>query len=173
MAVGAGQGDEHVILVVANRTLASPVIEDALAHRAAERGDVRFRVHLVVPATPVVGPLSGWVEAEHIPARASEDPGFALARHRLRSGADRLRDLGFEVDGEVGDPDPFVAVGQVLRRTRVDEIVVSTFASSRSSWARSDLVRRLQRHHGLPTARLETALDEVEQPRAAARRLHG
>ena len=63
---------------------------------------------------------------------------------------DRLRLRGLYASGMVGDPDPFTAITNALQYFRVDDIVISTFAETKSGWLRSDLIDRVQRTTGKP-----------------------
>src|SRR4051812_72305 len=83
------------VLVVANRTAGSEELLSALRERA-EQGPARF--HLVVPASPRG---ASWM--------FDMDSGHEAAEHDLDGALERLRGLGFEVDGEVGASDPVAA----------------------------------------------------------------
>lgn len=72
------------------------------------------------------------------------------ARTRLKLVVDRLRVRGLYASGMVGDPDPFTAITNALQYFRVDDIVISTFAETKSGWLRSDLIDRVQRATGKP-----------------------
>jgi hypothetical protein len=117
-------------LVVANQTLGAAHLLERL--RAATAGrDASF--YLVVPATP---PLEGftWTEGQ---ARA-------LASLRLRTALGRFHHAGLDVAGEVGDPDPMLAVEDALRHRRCDVIVLSTLPVGISRWLRVDLPQRMR-----------------------------
>jgi len=43
-----------------------------------------------------------------------------------------------------GDPDPYTAIMNALQSFRVDDIVISTFAETKSGWLRSDLIQRVR-----------------------------
>ena len=118
------------VLIVANQTLASPTLADAVAERLA-RGAAVF--HVVVPATPVQHLLT-WDEREAEQA----------ARQRLASVLLRLRDLGATASGEVGCRDPVQAVDDALRTRNVDEIILSTLPPGLSRWLRQDVPSRLR-----------------------------
>ena len=47
----------------------------------------------------------------------------------------------------VGDPDPYTAIVNALQYFRVDDIVISTFAETKSGWLRADLIERVRRTH--------------------------
>lgn len=121
------------VLVVANRTLTSDALLDALEARAG-LGPVEFR--LLVPATPV----------------ASGDPqsGRAGAASQMEEAVARLRGAGLEVDGAVGDPDPVVAVHETWDPAEFDEVVVCTLPTGASRWLRLDLPRRVGRITAAP-----------------------
>jgi GABA permease len=76
--------------------------------------------------------------------------GWAAARQRLHEELLRLRRLGAEVDGEVGEADPVAAIKEVLGSQQVDEIILSTLPQRRSRWLARDLPGRVQRDFGLP-----------------------
>jgi hypothetical protein len=110
------------VLVVANRTAASIGLEAALRARL-ESGPARFT--LLVPL--------GW------------SPDATRTANHLAS---RLRTVGFEVDGRVGDSDPLNAVLEVWSPAEFDEIIVSTLPASNSRWMQTGLPRRIERHTG-------------------------
>lgn len=58
----------------------------------------------------------------------------------------RLAGLGVEVEGEVGDGNPRLAIGDAIRdRGPFDEIILSTLSSGLSKWLRLDLPHRVAR----------------------------
>jgi hypothetical protein len=144
------------VLVVANRTLQGAAIEEALLRRA-RAGPVRF--HLVVPATPLDDQIAEMLAAEHLVPSGGEDGGFVIARRRLADAERRWRALGLAVTGEVGDPDPCLAVLDAYRARVVREVVVSTLARGRSRWLRDGLPRKLHRHLPVPIEVVEAARD--------------
>jgi hypothetical protein len=81
---------------------------------------------------------------------SAEELGWAAARQRLHEELLRLRRLGAEVDGEVGEADPVAAIKEVLSSQQVDEIILSTLPQRRSRWLARDLPSRVQREFGLP-----------------------
>ncbi len=118
------------LLIVANQTLTSTSLADAIAARVAA-GPIK--AHVVVPLTRIGGRLT-WDEA------ASRE----AAERRLDELLGRLRSLGSEADGEVGDPDPVQAVRDCLRDQEVDEIIVSTLPKGLSRWLGEDVPSRLR-----------------------------
>jgi hypothetical protein len=89
--------------------------------------------HVVVPATPVASGFT-W----------DEDESRREAGERLESFLDRLRALGVEAAGEVGDRDPVSAVRDALRGREIDEIVLSTLPPGISRWLGLDIPSRLR-----------------------------
>ena len=133
-------------LVVGNQTLAS----DRLASRVQDvlaTGPAYF--HILVPATPTHEHLT-WTEGA----------AHQVAEERLEEAIALFRELGAEVDGEVGDASPMEAIRAVLRDQVFDEIMLSTLPLGLSRWVRQDLPHRVQREFGLPTTHLVAELAE-------------
>jgi len=84
------------------------------------------------------------------PKASAEELGWAAARQRLHQELLRLRRLGAEVDGEVGEVDPVAAIKEVLGSQQVDEIILSSVPQRRSRWFARDLPGRVRRDFGLP-----------------------
>jgi hypothetical protein len=117
-------------LIVANQTLTSESLREAIAARLAE-GPVR--THVVVPLSPVGGRLT-W----------DEQASRVVAQERLEDVLGRLRAMGADADGEVGDRDPVMAVRDALRNHEVDEVIVSTLPKGLSRWLGEDVPSRLR-----------------------------
>ena len=135
----------RTILIVANETLASPTLASAVARRLAA-GPVAF--HVVVPATPVGTHRLTW----------DEDEAIAAAHDRLEAVLHRLRGLGAEAEGEIGNRDPVIAVDDAMLNRQVDEIILSTLPESRSRWLRQDVPSKLR-------AAFEVPIEVVMAPR--------
>src|ERR1051326_5688154 len=133
-------------LLVANQTLGGPNLMRAVRRRIA-KGPCRF--HVLVPAP---GPLTMWDST--MAAVAGELPGdeasIEEAGRRLGVQIARLRKVGAEVDGEIGDPDPIAAIDAALEREAFDEIILSTARAGPSRWVGADLPTRIERHVDLP-----------------------
>jgi len=115
-------------LVVANRTLASGTVLAAIRDATAREPS---RFHLLVPASPPGD--HAWTEGE---ARTAADA-------RLADALVLLREQGIEADGEVGDPNPLLAIEDALREREVDGIILSTLPAGVSRWLGLDLPHRL------------------------------
>lgn len=147
-------------LIVANQTLGGSAL-DAEVRRRVERGDARF--HVLVPMVEPAHEIATWVPADPmfgIPVQ-TEVTSDALeearqrSEHRLQAMIERVSQLGGEVDGEVGDPDPYHAVETVLGREAFDEIIVSTLPAGISRWVRMDLPSRVERLADCPVTTVE------------------
>jgi hypothetical protein len=109
------------LLVVANRTVDSPELLDALRSRA-ESGPLH--VTMLAPCT----------YAERV-----------QARDRLQRAAAHLEAAGIESEAMLGDADPIVAVQEAWNPGRYDEVVVSTLTEGTSRWLQIDLPHRVAR----------------------------
>ena len=154
-------------LVVANQTLGGEDLVDLINQRKKAEPSEFF---LVVPATPTLEMVSG---VEGIPVLggstvmpSSREHARELAQKRLDEALAQLRELGAEVDGRVGDPDPMHAVETAMKGRQFDEIVVSTLPKRVSRWLHQDLPRRLEHRTGLPVTHVGVA----KQTSRAARR---
>jgi hypothetical protein len=123
-------------LIVANQTLASPILGEAVAARIAA-GEARF--HVVVPATPVSHGLT-WDEQEAV----------AAARTRLDGVLSRLHGMGVEATGEIGSQDPVAAVRDAMREREFAEVILSTLPSGVSRWLHQDVPTRLRNAVPMP-----------------------
>src|SRR4051794_21348664 len=116
------------VLIVANRTAATPGLLEEIRRRAAE-GPCHFA--LLVPRP--------YWDAD------TEESGVTLelAIPLIEEAA------GGPVDALIGDEDPLRAVEAALAQAHYDEIVVSTLPARVSRWLHIDLPARLHRF-GLP-----------------------
>jgi hypothetical protein len=116
------------ILIVANRTAATPALIDAVRKRASEAA---CHFTLLVPRT-------FWDADTEESAITLE-----LAIPLLEEAA------GSQVEGLIGDNDPYAAVTAALEQGDYDEIIISTLPTRVSHWLHLDLPARIQRL-GLP-----------------------
>jgi hypothetical protein len=124
----AEQGPKNVLVVANETVIGEPLL--ARIHERAARGPATFLI---------ISPQSDPTQAHH-----------PDAERRLRRALTILRADGIDAHGQVAHPDPFSAAIHAVEDERIDEIIVSTFAPSRSPWLRRDLVQRLQKTTGLP-----------------------
>jgi hypothetical protein len=116
------------VLIVANRTAATPALLAEVSRRASQ-GECRFT--LLVPRP--------FWDADTEEAAIT----LELALPLLDEAA------GGHVDGLVGAEDPYDAVVQALEAGEYDEIVISTLPARISHWLHIDLPARVRRL-GLP-----------------------
>lgn len=121
----------HITLVVANRTASGDEMLDALKAKAAKERDQRERLFLVV-----------------VPREGGDGSATRRARTRLALVLRRLRDAGLTASGMTGDPDPYTAIVNAVQAFRVDDIIISTFAETKSGWLRADLIERVRNATG-------------------------
>jgi hypothetical protein len=113
------------VLIVANRTAATPLLLDKLRERARE-GPCTFT--LLVP-------------------RFADDvnPEGAQAQMTLEVAVPAIREAtGSPVVGVVGDADPFSAVRDFVNLERPDEVIVSMLPERLSRWLRWELPSRVR-----------------------------
>ena len=116
------------VLIVANRTAATPALIDEVRRRASEAA---CRFTLLVP-------------------RAFWDPDTEESAITLELAIPLLEEAaGSHVEGLIGDTDPFAAVTGALENGDYDEIIISTLPARVSHWLHLDLPARVQRL-GLP-----------------------
>jgi hypothetical protein len=127
------------LLVVANRTVDSPELLDALKERA-QRGPIH--VALLAPTT--------WSEREE-------------AEQRLAAAVAALAANDVRAEGMVGDADPIVAVQEAWNPGRYDEVVVSTLTEGASRWLQIDLPHRVARLTDCQVRHVAVPVRHVEQ----------
>ncbi len=124
--------DRARVLIVAHRTAATPALLDAVARRA-ERGPATFT--LLVP------------NAAHGLHRVvdPEDTDVSEAQMVLELALPLLeRAAGTDVEGKIGDHNPYDAVSDAVNLDGYDEIIISTLPVRVSRWLRSDLPSKLK-----------------------------
>ena len=134
-------------LIVANQTLGGDLLIERV-NQLLSQGPCSF--HVVVPAT-------------HTKDQAfyTEGASHAVAEKRLEAALERFRALGAEVDGEVGDASPMLAVRDCLMTGAYDGVICSTLPPGVSRWLRQDLPHRLERTFGVPVMHLTGQYEEV------------
>jgi hypothetical protein len=115
------------VLVVANRTAATPTLLDAVRERAA-RGACTFT--LLVP-NPVRGLDRATDPEGH--GHTEGEAVLELALPLLEEAA------GAPVEGRVGDAEALAAIQDAVNLGGYDEIIISTLPSRVSRWLRLDL----------------------------------
>jgi hypothetical protein len=124
------------VLVVANRTAASPDLVACLRERA-ERSPARF--DLLIPPT------------------APGEEGRAQARKTLEAAVAAYGDAGLEATGSVGEAtDPVTAACEAYDPGHHDEIIVSTLPAGASHWLSIDGPARISRQTGALVRHVES-----------------
>jgi hypothetical protein len=119
------------VLVVANRTAATPALRDAVRERAA-RGACSFT--LLVP-----NPVRGLDRATD-PEDHDRSEGAAVLELALPLLAEAA---GGPVDGRVGDAEALAAIQDAVNLGDFDEIIISTLPTRVSRWLHLDLPRKV------------------------------
>jgi hypothetical protein len=120
------------VLVVANRTAATPALVEAVRERAS-RGPCRFT--LLVPHTS--HGLHRLVDPE--------DQGLSEAEQVLDLAIPVLEEAaGSSVEGIVGDPEPLAAIQDAVNMHGFDEIIISTLPTRFSRWLKLDLPHKAE-----------------------------
>ena len=120
------------VLVVANRTAATPALIEAVRERAS-RGPCAFT--LLVP------------NAAHGLHRVvdPEDQGRTEAEETLDLAIPLLEQAANgPVEGMVGDPEPLAAIQDAINLRGFDEIIISTLPKRVSRWLRLDLPHKAE-----------------------------
>jgi hypothetical protein len=151
-------GDRRRILVVANETVAGRALRGEVVRRAGRGADVL----VVCPA--LNSPLRHW---------ASDEDGARLqAQERLNASLSRLRELGVDAKGEIGDAEPLQAMEDAFRLFGADEIIISTHPEGRSHWLEKGIVDGARERFAVPIthvvvdlqAEREEVQAEVQEP---------
>lgn len=133
------------VLVVANETAGGAKLVARIRELARE-GDTSFAL-----AVPQTKPKSGGI----IYLEAVRD----AAKVRLDLARQTMAAAGIEMEGEVGDQDPFAAAMDAIAEFKPDQVLVSTKPATVSGWLRRDLVERIRNESGLPVEHVVVDLD--------------
>jgi hypothetical protein len=139
--------DTTRVLVVANRTAATPPLLDAVRERAA-RGPCTFT--LLVPHTSKG--LHRLVDPE--------DQGQSEAHDTLELALPLMEQAaGAPVEGLIGDAEPLAAIQDAVNLQGFDEIIISTLPARVSRWLKLDLPSKVA-GLGLPVTTVTAASRE-------------
>ena len=144
----------HRVLVLANESLGSQELHDALHQIGADR-DTVFEV--VVPESAVetgAAATHGPLDVEQATQEAAEE--------RLAQTVGRLQAQNLTASGRLGDPSPLQALAHAVEEFRPDQIVISTPPLEESIWQRYEVVDRARADYSIPVlhvicSRQETA----------------
>jgi hypothetical protein len=130
------------VLIVANRTAATPPLIDAVRRRAAS-GPCSFTL-LVPHSSHGLEKLIG----DHHPDTEESEAVLELALPLLADAADE------EVEGVTSGADPLTAIQDAINLRGFDEIILSTLPARVSRWLKLDLPSKVK-GLGLPVTHVE------------------
>jgi GABA permease len=126
------------ILVIANETVESPILREAI--RATAKGGDGAEVVIVAPA--LNSRARHWV--------SDEGEARLRAKRRLEGCLASLTAVGIEARGWIGDADPLQAIADALHFVSAGQIVIATHPEGRSNWLARRLVPRARRRFTIP-----------------------
>jgi hypothetical protein len=138
------------ILVVANETVGGETLrEEIRRHGEGSRADVL----VVSPALNT--PLKHWV--------SDDDQARDDAQERLVRSLTRLKEVGIEARGEIGDGEPLQAIEDALRTFGADEIIISTHPEGRSNWLEKGVVSGARARFAVPITHVVVDLERESE----------
>jgi len=141
--------------VIANETVGGERLRDEIRRRSEGYEE---QVLVVTPA--LNSPLRHWA--------SDEDGARVQAQERLDTSLDRLRALGIDAKGEIGDGEPLQAMEDALRLFGADEIIISTHPEGRSHWLEKNVVESARERFAVPITHvvvdLQAEREEVREP---------
>jgi hypothetical protein len=144
--------NERHILVVANETVGGNALRDTIREKSEG-----YAEHVLVVTPALNSLIRHWA--------SDEDNARAAAQDRLEASLQRLRGMGIEASGEVGDADPLQAMEDALRTFGADEIIISTHPEGRSHWLERGVVTGARERFAVPITHvivdLEAEREEV------------
>ena len=140
------------VLVVANETIGGKNLIEAVKKRADQDPETEFII-----CVPRTRPRDGNIIYDDFVYQAAQ-VRVDLARKWMRE------QMGLEIVGEVGDPDPYTAAMDAIREFDPDEIIVSTKPVTTSGWLRRDLIERISDASGLPVEHVISDIDSEGLP---------
>jgi hypothetical protein len=146
---GSGE-NEHRILVIANETVGGGPLRDEIRRRSEGYDE---QVLVVSPA--LNSAVRHWT--------SDEDGARAQAQERLNASLARLREVGLDAKGEVGDAEPLQAMEDALRLFGPDEIIISTHPKGRSNWLEQGIVEAARERFAVPVTHVVVDLEAEER----------
>lgn len=131
----------RILVLATERCVGTDLLDELRAH--AQGGPARIR--LVAPA--LTSRLDYWA--------SDESSGREAARKRLAASLEECSALGVEIEGDVGDADPLLAIDDEIRTFDPDEIVVATHPAPSATWLERDLVPQARARYEVPITHLE------------------
>ena len=141
---------ERRILVIANETVSGETLREEIRRRAEDYDE---RVRVICPTL-----------LSRVRYFASDEDGArAQAQERLEHSLSRLREVGVNCEGEVGEADPLQAIEDALRTFGADEIIVSTHPEGRSLWLERGVVQAARERFDVPITHIVVDLEAEEE----------
>jgi GABA permease len=141
---------ERRILVIANETVGGEPLRQEIRRRAENYEE---RVRVICPA--VVSAVRYFA--------SDEDEARAKAQERLEHSLSRLREIGINCEGVVGDSEPVQAIEDALRTFGADEVIISTHPEGRSLWLERGVVRRARERFDVPITHVVVDLESERE----------
>jgi nucleotide-binding universal stress UspA family protein len=138
--------NERRILVVANETVGGERLREEIRSRSEGYEE---QVFVVCPA--LNSPLRHWA--------SDEDGARRQAQERLNASLARLRELGVDAKGEIGDAEPLQAMEDAMRLFGADEIIISTHPEGRSHWLEKGIVAGARERFAVPITHVVVDLE--------------
>jgi hypothetical protein len=145
--------DVQRILVIANETVGGETLRKTVREAVGRSGVSRGEVLVVSPALNT--PLRHWV--------SDDDQARDAARARLDRSLVRLREVGIEARGEIGDGEPLQAIEDALRTFGADEIIISTHPEGRSNWLEKGVVTGARERFKVPITHVVVDLERESE----------
>jgi hypothetical protein len=137
---------ERRILVIANETVGGETLREEIRRRSENYEE---RVRVICPTL-----------LSRVKYFASDEDGArAQAQERLEHSLSRLREVGVNCEGEVGEADPLQAIEDALRTFGADEILVSTHPEGRSLWLERGVVQAARERFDVPITHVVVDLE--------------
>ncbi len=136
------------VLVIANETVESTILHDAIRTCAGGEG-----AEILIVAPALNSRVRHWM--------SDEDEARHAAKARLARSINRCVRDGVEATGWVGDPDPIQAIDDALHLFPADSLIIATHPEDRSYWLARRLVLRARRRFQLPI--LHIVVDAAEE----------
>jgi hypothetical protein len=133
-----GGGEKFNLLVLAAETLSGGDLRDEIRRHAGER---EAAVRVVVPAL---------VDSKLKHALGEVDAAIDEASKRLDGELAEARQAGIDIEGQVGDSDPILAIEDALLTFPADEILVVTHDEQHAHWLEADLFERAKQRFEPP-----------------------
>ena len=141
-----GGENERRILVLANETVGGGTLREMIREKSE---GYQERVLVVVPA--LNSPVRHWT--------SDDDDARAAAAERMDRSLGRLRAIGIDAQGEVGDSEPLQALEDHVALFGPDEIIISTHPEGRSHWLEKGVVSGARERFAVPITHVVVDLE--------------